>query len=81
MLSPSERSLRARLGAFTLHSRYDPRDTTAAARAAFLSRFLDDVHPDRILPEKERLRRASYARKAFFTRLARLSAIKRAKRL
>jgi hypothetical protein len=76
-LSPAERSLRGRIGAYLVHSRYDPRQTTAPARAAFLRRFLDEVDPDRALPESERLRRAASARKAYFTRLAYLASRRR----
>ena len=72
-------SLRGRIGAYRLHATHDPRDTTAKARAKFLERFLDEVDPDRILSESERLRRATYARRAYFSRLARLSVLKRAK--
>ncbi len=79
-LSPAERSLRGRMGAYAVHARYDPRATTTPARAAFLRRFLDQVDPDRVLPEPERLRRAAAARKAYFTRLAFLAARRRAKR-
>lgn len=76
-LSPAERSMRGRMGAYALHARYDPRQTTAPARAAFLRRFLDEVDPDRVLPESERLRRAAAARKAYFTRLAYLASRRR----
>lgn len=76
-LSPAERSLRGRMGAYALHARYDPRQTTAAARDAFLRRFLDEVDPGRVLPESERLRRAAAARKAYFTRLAYLASRRR----
>ena len=79
-MRPSEASLRGRIGAYRLHATHDPRETTSAARRAFLKRFLDEVDPDRILPEEERLRRASFARKAHFTKLALLSAQKRTKR-
>jgi hypothetical protein len=79
-LSPAERSLRGRMGAYALHSRYDPRQTTAPARVAFLRRFLDEVDPDRVLPECERLRRAAAARKAYFTRLAYLASRRRRRR-
>ena len=74
MLSLSERALRARIGAHEQHARHDPRDTTAAARAAFLAGFVDRVDPDRTLPEPERLRRAEHARKAHMARLALASA-------
>jgi hypothetical protein len=65
------------MGAYVVHARYDPRRTTAPARAAFLMRFLDEVDPDRTLPEPERLRRAAAARKAYFTRLAFLASRRR----
>lgn len=76
-LTPSERVMRARMAAYTLHARRDPRETTRSARAVFNQRFLDEVDPDRRLPERERVRRADAARRAFFTRLAYLSARKR----
>ena len=50
------------------------------ARAAFLNKFEDQVDPDRVLPEAERLRRAESARKAHFARLALASARARAKK-
>ncbi len=73
-LTPAERVLRARMAAYALHARHDPRETTKPARVAFDQRFLDEVEPDRRLPENERLRRADAARRAYFTRLAYLSA-------
>jgi len=73
-LTPSERSLRARLAAHAMHAQHDSRETSAPARAAFNARFLDEVDPDRVLPETERLRRAEHARKAHMTRLALASA-------
>lgn len=80
MLSPSQRSQRARLAAYQLHATHDSREITAPARTAFLARFIEEVDPDRVLPEKERQRRASCARKAYFTKLALLSAKARARR-
>ena len=53
---------------------------TANARAAFLARFVDEVDPNRELPEAERERRATAARKAHFARLAFASAEARRKR-
>jgi hypothetical protein len=73
-MTPSERALRARMAAFALHAQRDPRDTTRAARAAFLDRFEDEVDPDRTLSETERLRRAEAAKRAHFTKLALRSA-------
>ncbi len=78
-LSPSERSLRARLAAHSLHARVDPSAHTAPARAAFLAKFEAEVDPDGILPEVERKRRAEHARKAYFARLALASAKARRK--
>ncbi len=76
-LTPAERSLRGRIGAYALHARHDARATTAAARLAFSRRFLDLVDPGRLLSEEERTRRVEAARKAYFTRLAYLAARRR----
>ena len=73
-LTPAERSLHARIAAHAMHARNDPRETTAAGRKAFLSRFEAEVDPDRVLPAAERQRRAEHARKSYFARLALLSA-------
>ena len=79
-MSASDASLRGRIGAYKLHATHDSRETTARARAAFLEKFVDEVDPDRVLTEEERFRRATFARKAYFARLARQSALKRAQR-
>lgn len=79
-LTPSEHVVRARMPAYTLHARYDPRETTKPARRTFNQRFLDQVDPDYRLPERERQRRAEAARRAYSTRLAYLSARSRRKR-
>lgn len=79
-LSPSERSLRARLGAHTMHSQRDPKETTAAAREAFLARFERQVDPNSELPEPERRRRAQHALKAHMAALSLKSARARASR-
>jgi len=73
-LTPEDRSLRARAAAFSMHSQHDSRETTARGRAAFLAKFLDEVDPDRTLPEDERNRRAEHARSAYFARLSYKSA-------
>ena len=70
MLDPRARSMRARMAAYLLHANRDPRETTKAARAAFLGKFERDVDPEGILPPSERARRAEAARKAHFARLA-----------
>ena len=77
-LDPHLRSLRSRIAAFRLHATHDARETTAAARKAFEDRFVREVDPDEQLPLPERMRRAEAARRAYFTRLAYLSAKKRA---
>jgi hypothetical protein len=80
-LSPTERSLRARLAAYAMHAKHDSRDTSAPGRAAFLARFEADVDPDGRLDPEERRRRAEHARSAYFARLALASvAARRAKR-
>jgi hypothetical protein len=79
--SPTERSLRARLAAHTLHARREAHQTTATARAGFLARFEREVDPDSALDPIERRRRAEHARRAYFIRLS-LAAVaaRRAKR-
>ena len=80
MSDPSIRSLVGRIGAHALHATHDSRELTAAARAKFDMRFIDQVDPDRTLPEAERLRRAEHARSAYFTGLALKSAQARRRR-
>lgn len=79
-LTPSERSMRARLAAHSLHSQRDSTELTAKARSAFLSGFERQVDPSGVLTPQERHRRAESARKAHFTRLALRSAQARRKR-
>lgn len=78
--SPQERSLVSAIGAYSLHSQYDSRELAKNARAKFLDRFLDEVDPDRILPEAERERRAGHLLQAHMRRLALKSARARAGR-
>ncbi len=80
-LTPTERSLRARLAAHEMHSRNDGFAITAAARAAGpgeIAYWLAKLDSD--LPESERLRRAGHLKKAHYTRLALKSSIARRKR-
>ena len=67
-MTAAERTLRSRLAAHVQHAQ--GRTNTEPARKAFDERFLNEVDPDRVLPEKERLRRADHARRAYFTRLS-----------
>ncbi len=78
-MTPAERSMRARKAAYTKWAHSDSVQGTAKARGTFLDRFVDEVDPDRELPETERLRRAESARKAYFTGLALKSAQARRK--
>ena len=78
--NPSERSLHASRAAHSSWARTVDRPArTEPARRAFLQRFEDQVDPDRVLPEPERIRRAEHARKAYFTGLALKSAVARRK--
>lgn len=76
----SYRSLAGRIGAHALHAKYDPRETTRAARAAFLDKFEREADPDGTLSPDERRRRAKHLRKAHFLRLALKSAQVRQRR-
>jgi hypothetical protein len=70
VLTPEERTLRARAAAHAMHAAHDPRETTQAAREAFHRSFEEQVDPDGTLPPEERARRVEHARKAFYARLA-----------
>lgn len=65
----AQRTTRARLAAFSQHAQYDVRETTQKARETFLSRFEDQVDPERTLSPAERQRRAEAAKRAYFQRL------------
>ena len=78
-LTPEQRSLRARMGAYAVHSRYDVKELTKPARDAFMARFERAVDPDGVLPEAERLRRAEAAKSLHFQQLAWKSAKARRK--
>ena len=67
-MNRAERILRARIGAYSLHSQ--GKTNTGPARAAFFQKFFDEVDPGRVLPEIERERRAAFARSAYYSRLA-----------
>jgi hypothetical protein len=74
---PEEMARRGRIGAHTLHARHDSRELAARAREGLTRKYLDQVDPDRSLPEPERLRRADHARRADLARAARLSVLAR----
>ena len=74
-LSPSERSLRARIAAHESWARTENRSArTAPARQAAMDAFARKVDPDGRLDPAERARRADHARRAHFLRLAMKSA-------
>ena len=78
--SAEERSSIARQGAFAQHSLHDTRDTTRAARDAFMRRFEDQVDPDGQLDPQERRRRAEAAKRSYFIGLGRKSGEARRRR-
>lgn len=73
-MSETGAALRGRIGGYAQKARHDPKETTAEARRTFLASFEHEVDPQRVLPEAERARRATAARKAYFARLAYKSA-------
>ena len=74
-MTPAERTLRGRIGAYSLHAQGGT--NTGPARLAFLARFEREVDPGGVLPESERQKRAECARRAYFARLGLKSAKKR----
>jgi len=74
------RRLRARAAAYAMHAQHNSVETSRNGREAFLSRFEDEVDPDRVLTETERARRADAARRAYFIRLSIRSAEARRRR-
>ena len=79
-LDPEEMARRGKIGAHVTHSRHDARELTAPARQAAFARFEQEVDPEQILPEAERLRRAEHARRAHMLRIAHKSALVRSAR-
>jgi hypothetical protein len=79
-LTPQQRSQRARLGGFGTAASHDSKEYTKPARDAFARRFLDEVDPERLLPEAERNRRAEAAKRKYFLALAFKSARARSRR-
>jgi hypothetical protein len=79
-MTPAERSLWARIGAHSLHAKYESSALTQKARASFLATFEEQVDPLHELSEAERLRRAQHARQAHMARLALKSAQARRRR-
>lgn len=69
-LTPAQRVALSRMGAYALHAKRDPKETTAAARAAFDRRFVVEADPDGTLPEAERERIVKALRHKYFAGLA-----------
>jgi hypothetical protein len=72
-LTPEQRVLRARIAAHTRWANEDAAGRLAnaqRAREGFGRRFLDQVDPNRVLPEAERQRRAESAMRAYMAQLA-----------
>lgn len=80
-MTPTERSMRARVAAYRMHATHDPRETTSKARSTFMRSFEKAVDPMGCLTVQERQRRADAARKAHFTALALKSARSRRARM
>jgi hypothetical protein len=81
VLTPEQRTLRARMGAHALHAQ--GKTSTAAARRnspQSLEYWCTQVDPDSSLPEPERLKRAEHARKQYMSGLAFKSSRARARR-
>jgi hypothetical protein len=79
-LSAEQRRIRAQIAAHTRWARQDPREAMPKVRAGVEKHFLDEVDPDRRLPEAERQRRARAAMRAHMKRLALASSKARAAR-
>jgi hypothetical protein len=71
-MTPIERTLRARIGAYSLHAA--GKTNTGPCRKAFMARFDREVDPEGVLPQAERHKRAEAAKKLYFARLALKSA-------
>jgi len=67
---PKSKSLLHQYVANTRWAHEDPTEQGKIMRAGLERRFLDEVDPERVLPEAERHRRAAKARQAFYQRLA-----------
>ena len=66
-MSESQVSMLGRLGAHSMHAKYDSRKTSEAGRQAFLRSFEQQADPEGTLDPAERARRAEHLRKAHFT--------------
>ncbi|MGO9178006.1 MAG: hypothetical protein ACLQHS_01855 [Candidatus Limnocylindrales bacterium] len=73
-MTPGERTLASRLGAFRAWSRHSVEEMNGQARRRAAetldARLLQEIDPDRALAPEERLRRLHAARRAHFTALS-----------
>jgi hypothetical protein len=76
-LTPQQRTLRAQIGAASLHAQ--GKTNTAPAREALKERFERQVDPDGVLDPAERARRAAHARRAHMLSLSLKSAKRRSR--
>ncbi len=83
-MTPEQRTLRGKIGAYSLHAQHDTRVVSAPGRAAAAKklndRLLTEIDPNGRLSEAERSRRLESARKAHFAKLALRSARVRGKK-
>jgi hypothetical protein len=71
MCTPAQRRLQASAAAYAAWAKTTDRtERTAAARAGFMRRFELEVDPTGELDPVERARRAEYAKKSYFRKLA-----------
>lgn len=81
MITPEQHSRNSRIGAHVSWANTTDRDArTAPGRKAAMDRFEKQVDPEGVLDPAERAIRAEHAKKAYFLRLAVLSAKARARR-
>ena len=81
-LTPEQRSLRARAGAYAVMAKYGREYVTRAARAAGPASdeyWIRTVDPDQVLADAERQTRAEDAKRSYFAGLALRSARARSK--
>lgn len=79
-MTPEQRTMRARIAALSRWAKESPAENATRGQAGLLAKFIDQVDPDRTLPEPERMRRAEAARRAHMVRLSLRSAQARAAR-
>lgn len=80
-MTPEQRALNARIAVYSMWAKCPDRVARLQpARDGFEKRFADEVDPERKLTEDERARRIEFAKKAYYTKLAKLSAERRAQR-